>query len=250
VQVTALKTDRITAGSIELLKLLDDTISDMSEGSVLAITSKVVSLCEKNVVPFGQIDRETLIAQESDLYLPSTLSRYGHHFTITDQNLVSSAGIDESNGDNHFVLWPRDSQATANQVRAYLQQRFNLKQVGVIITDSTSLPFRRGASGMSLAHSGFAALVNYIGQPDLFGRPYKVSQADIVGGLAAAAVLVMGEGSEQTPLALLHDLPFVTFQASDPTPDDLAEAHVKLEDDLFAPFLTSVEWQKGKRQQS
>ena len=32
------------------------------------------------------------------------------------------------------------------------------------------------------------------------GRPFKMSQANVAAGLAAAAVVVMGEGSEQTPL--------------------------------------------------
>jgi putative folate metabolism gamma-glutamate ligase len=247
--VTAIKTDRINPKSIDLLALLDSAITDMPEKSVLAITSKIVSLCEGNVMPLDAIAKEELVIQESDRYLPATLSRYGHHFTITRNTLIPMAGVDESNGGNNFILWPKDAQATANEVRAYLQKRFGLKDAGVVITDSTCHPLRRGTLGILLAHSGFAALTNYIGKPDLFGRPFAVSQADIAGGLAAAAVLQMGEGSEQTPLARLTNLPFVTFQDHDPSAEELSEIHIPPEEDLFAPFLESVEWKQGKRQQ-
>ena len=71
----------------------------------------------------------------------------------------------------------------------------------------------------------------------------------MAGGLAAAAVLQMGEGAEQTPIAILTDLPFVHFQDRDPTAEELASVIIPLDEDLFAPFLTSVQWQQGARRQ-
>lgn len=136
-------------------------------------------------------------------------------------------------------------QQTANHVREYLKQRFGLNRVGVVITDSTCHPMRRGTAGIMLAHSGFIAVNDYVGQPDIFGRLFDVSQADIAGGLAAAAVLQMGEGAERTPLAVLSDLPFVTFQDRDPSAAELAAININPEDGLFAPFLKAVTWLKG-----
>ncbi|HXB46513.1 MAG TPA: coenzyme F420-0:L-glutamate ligase [Streptosporangiaceae bacterium] len=248
-KVAALKTELITAGATELLALLERVINDLEEGSVVAITSKIVSLCESSVIPCDQIDKEELVVRESDLYLPASLSKYGHHFTITNNTLIPMAGVDESNGDGQYVLWPEDAQATANQVRGWAKQRFGLSQIGVIITDSTCHPLRRGTNGIMLAYSGFRALNDYVGRPDLFGRPFTVSQADVAGGLAAAAVLQMGEGAEQTPIAILTELPFVHFQDRDPTAEELAAVIIPLEEDLFAPFLTSVPWRTGTRRQ-
>src|SRR5258708_5229309 len=247
--ITTVKTDIITPGAMTLLNLLDGSITDLADGSILAITSKIISLCENNVIPLGQIDKEHLVIQESDLYLPATLSRYGHHFTITNNTLIPVGGVDESNGDGNYILWPKDAQATANQVRDYLKDRFNLTHVGVAITDSTCHPLRRGTTGIMLAHSGFQALKDYIGTPDLFGRPFHVSRADIAGGLAASAVLQMGEGTERTPLAILTDLPFVSFQDRNPSADELADINIPLDEDLFAPFLTSVHLLKSERKQ-
>lgn len=245
--VTGVKTELITAGATELLPLLERVITELEEGSVIAITSKIVSLCEGSVIPLDQIDKEELVVRESDLYLPASVSKHGHHFTITNNTLIPMAGVDESNGDGQYVLWPKDAQATANRVRAWAKQKFGLSQIGAIITDSTCHPLRRGTNGIMLAYSGFRALNDYVGQPDLFGRPFTVSQADVGGGLAAAAVLQMGEGAEQTPIAVLTELPFVHFQERDPTAEELATVIIPLEEDLFAPFLISVQWHTGAR---
>lgn len=245
-KVTAIKTDKILPGSHRLFDILDKSLPQPSEESVVVIASKIVSLCEGRVVPSDKADKEKLIEQQSTYYLPSHFSKYDYHFTITQNTLISLAGIDESNGAGNYILWPVDSQKTANGVRKYLKQRFNLKEVGVVISDSTCIPLRWGTVGIALAYSGFNPLNNYVGKPDLFGRPFAVSQAGIASGLAATAVLVMGEGTEQTPLVVIENVPFAEFQDRDPTPKELELFYIaQKEDDLFAPFLNSVKWQKG-----
>jgi putative folate metabolism gamma-glutamate ligase len=246
-KVKAIKTRKIRPGSIDLITLLDESIKNLEECSVLAVTSKVISLCENNVILIDAVDKEKIIIDEADLYLSPSASKYGQHFTIANNTLILAAGIDESNGDNNYVLWPKDAQKTANTIRLYLKKRFDINRVGVIVTDSVSHPLRRGTNGIMLAYSGFRALNNYIGKPDLFGREFTVSQADVAGGLAAAAVLQMGEGTEQTPFAVITDIDFVTFQDRNPTKKELAEVILNPQNDLFAPFLTSVAWHKGKR---
>lgn len=243
--ITALRTDRVSPGSVTLLELLDEHVSELPDYSVLAITSKIVSLCEGSVVPADETSRQELVKARSQYYVPAELSRYGFHYTITNNTLIPMCGIDLSNGDGHYVLWPKDSQATANLARAHLAKKFSRTHIGVVITDSTSQPLRRGTSGIALAHSGFKALRDYVGTDDLFGRPYNVTQANISGGLAAAAVLAMGEGNERTPLCVISGLDAVEFQDHDPTAAELADIRITLQDDLFAPFLTAVDWQKG-----
>jgi F420-0:gamma-glutamyl ligase len=64
--------------------------------------------------------------------------------------------------------------------------------------------------------------------------------------LASAAVVVMGEGTEQTPIALIEDVPFVRFQDNDPSADELKSFFLShMEDDLFEPFLKNAPWQPG-----
>jgi F420-0:gamma-glutamyl ligase len=55
----------------------------------------------------------------------------------------------------------------------------------------------------------------------------------------------MGEGNEQTPLAVIEDVPFVKFQARNPLKKELESFHIDMEDDLYAPLLKGVKWRKG-----
>jgi dihydrofolate synthase / folylpolyglutamate synthase len=249
--VRSLKTPIVTAKSQTIFELLDGAIDALDEKSVVVVTSKIISLCEGRVVPIADTDKEQLIKQESDYYLPATLSKYGYHFTITNNTLISVAGIDESNsGGDFYVLWPEDTQKTCNEIRAYLRKRFNLRHVGVIISDSTTMAMRRGTIGIPLAYSGFKSVNDYIGTPDLFGRDFKVSRGGIAMGLAAAGVLSMGEGTEQTPVAVITDVPFVHFVDDDPTKKELAEEFYiqRYQDDLYEPFLRKMGWQPGGKQ--
>lgn len=245
--VTPIKTKKITPKDKDLFKILNQFLPEVKEGSILAVTSKIVAITQGRVVKIGQVEREKLVEKEAELYLPANQNKYGFNITIKNNMFVASAGIDESNGGGYYILWPKDPQSSASQIRAYLKKRFNLKKVGVIITDSKTTPLRWGVTGAALSHSGFQALNDYIGKPDIFGRGMHVTKANIMDGLASAAVLVMGEGAEQTPLALIEDLPFIEFQDRDPTDQQLKALHIKLEDDIYAPLLKSVKWKKGKR---
>ncbi len=248
--VRAVTTRVVVPGGGTLLQLLDETITELPEGSILAITSKVVSICEGRVVPIEGTNKSALVQQESQHYLPAEATRYDFELAIANNTLVPSAGIDSSNGGSYYVLWPNDPQGSANQAREFLAKRFGLEKVGVVITDSTCTPLRWGVTGIALAHSGFEALHSYVGQPDLFGRPFEVSQANIAGGLAAAAVLEMGEGAESTPIAIIEAPSRVSFQSRNPTAEELAALVIDPKDDVFAPLLTSVDWQKGDKSAS
>ena len=244
--VKAIKTRKVTAGSGTLQQLLDESLNELEEGSIVAITSKVAAICEGRIVPTEKIDKKDLVAREADYYLPENLSKYGFSFTIIHNTLVPAAGVDLSNGNGNYVLWPLDPQKTVNEVRQYLRKRFGLNKVGVILTDSTARPLHFGTEGVAIRYSGFAGSNNYIGTPDLFGRKLEVSISNVVDGLASAAVVVMGEGTEQTPFAVISDVPFVDFQDHDPTDKELKQFYLEhMEDDLFEPFLRQMGWQEG-----
>jgi putative folate metabolism gamma-glutamate ligase len=248
--VRGVKTKKITAGD-GMAAILDEFLTAMPNKSVLAVTSKIVGICEGRIVPIGSADKAELIKRESDYFLDPSLSKYGMSFTITHATLVPVAGIDESNGNGQYVLWPKDPQKSANEIRAYLKQRFGLTKVGVVLTDSTARPLHYGTEGVAIGYSGFAPSNNYIGQLDLFGRPFKVSISNVLDALAASAVAVMGEGTEQMPLAVIEDVPFVNFQSHDPTREEIDKFYLShTADDLFEPFLKNAPWQKGARQQA
>ncbi len=246
--IHAIKTHAITPKDSNIFLVLDAYVPVLRERTVLVIASKIVALCEGRVVKKARnISKEELAMDEADFYLPLPKSKYRVLLTIKDDKINFTSGIDESNAGDYFVLWPANSQKSANEIRKYLAQKFNLKNFGVIIAATTSLPLRRGQLGVMLAHSGFDALKSYIGKPDIFGRKLKMTRAAIAEAPAIAGVLIMGEGNEKTPLALIGDIPFVKFRPRNPTKSELKELHIPLKDDLFEPLLTAVPWKTRKK---
>lgn len=246
-KITAIKTHKITQKDKDIFGILDRYLPKrFSEKSIVAVTSKILSIIEGRIVKIGQVSKEKLVAKEAELYLPPQENKYHFSLTIKNNLLIASAGIDESNGNGYYVLWPKDSQKIANDIRLYLVKKLNLKNVGVIITDSKTTPLRWGVTGTAISYSGFLPLNNKIGTPDIFGRKLQATKVNVMDGLAASAVVVMGESNEQTPIAIIEDLPFVQFVDRNPTDNELKELKIAMEDDLYTPLLKSVEWKKGK----
>lgn len=243
--VVPIRTHKVTKKDRDIFRILDRYVTSFKERSILAVTSKIISICEGSILSKANINKDALVHETSDYYLEKQKSKYDVTLTIKDGVLAAAAGIDESNGDGDYVLWPKDAQKSANDIRAYLCKRFKLRHVGVIITDSRTTPLRWGTTGAVVSHSGFEALTDYRGKEDLFGRKIIMTKASVQDGLAAAAVLTMGEGKEQTPLAHIEDVPFVRFQSRNPTQRELKDLYIELKDDLYAPVLTKAGWKKG-----
>ncbi|MEI6326858.1 MAG: coenzyme F420-0:L-glutamate ligase [Candidatus Roizmanbacteria bacterium] len=246
-KVTVFKTHKITSKDTNIFSVIDTYIPSLSEKSIVVVTSKIVSICEGRMVKkISDEQKDKLVTDEAEYYLPREFNQYGFLISINKNILVASAGIDESNGNGYYILWPEDPQRSANQIRSHLLDRFHLKEVGVIITDSKLTPLRWGVTGVSLSHSGFESIYSYVGRPDIFGRKLKAEKSNIADGLATSAVVVMGEGEEQQPLAVIDDVPFVQFQERSPTAEELDEIKISLDEDVYASMLTRVPWRKGK----
>lgn len=245
--ISPVKTHRITAKDTDIFQIVDTYLSHLRERSVVAVTSKIIAITQGRVVPIEETDKDKLIEEESEYYLPSSENPYDVSFAIKNGNLIASAGIDESNADGKYVLWPEDPQKSANEIREYLSEKFGLKEIGVIITDSRTTPMRWGVTGFAIAYSGFMPLKDYIGTPDLFGRKFMFEKLNVIDSLASSAALVMGEGAESTPIAVITNVSFVEFVDRNPTEEELESLKIGIDKDLYAPFLTSAIWKKGKK---
>lgn len=246
-KVRSIKTKRIIPGKDkDIFFILDKYLPKPKERSVVAVTSKIVAICQGRVADPEKETRDELAEKEADFYLPRELNRYNFMLTIKKNTMIASAGIDESNAAGYLILWPKDPQKAADQIRDHLKKRFRLKNIGVIITDSKLTPLRWGVTGVSIAHSGFLALNDYRKKPDIFGRKLKVTQVNVAEALAVCAVLLMGEGKEQTPMAVIEDLPFVKFQDRNPSKKELKNLKIDLKEDVYGSILTAIKWKKGK----
>lgn len=199
------------------------------EGSILAVTSKLLSLDENRTAP-AHVSKKELIAQESDHYLGEM--GYGCHLAIKHGLLVASAGIDVSNSESgDYLLYPQDPYFSANKLRTELKLRLQLRDFGILITDSHTTPLRHGVQGITLAFAGFFPVKDLVGENDIFGRPLKMTKTNDADALAAAAVLMMGEAAEQRPLALIKNAP-VEFTDE----DRRADLEVPIDEDMYKPL--------------
>lgn len=245
-RVSAIKTEKIVPDSCNLRALLDSYLPVIPECSILAISSKIVSICEGRVIKIEKgIDKKEIIRREAEYYLPPEKNRYNIMLTMKRGILVPTAGIDESNSGGYYVLWPADPWRTAREVHAYLKRKFKLRKVGVIITDSRTTPLRRGVMGVALAWNGFRPLNDYRGKPDLFGRKLKVTTVNVADALAVVAVFAMGEGRERTPLAVVEDVPLVKFVARDSAATAPRALVIDPKTDLYWPLLKGARWRRG-----
>lgn len=191
---------RIFKEGENLADFIASRLKRIPERSVLVVTSKIVALAEGRTEAYrGEREKARIIRRESDW------ARKTKHvwLTVRDGMVMANAGVDESNARGKLILLPHDSFASARRLRAALRKRYQLKKLGVLITDSRTMPLRAGVTGVALGYAGFKGLRDYRKSRDLFGRKFKYARASTADGLAAAATLTMGEGNKCMPLALV-----------------------------------------------
>jgi len=226
--VKAIKTRLFTEGE-NLLLFIEKYIKHLLEDSVLVITSKIVALAEnRTVIANTPKEKEKIIKAESEF----AISTKHTWLTVKDGMLMASAGIDASNANGKLILLPSDSYKIARVLHSELKKKFKLKRFGVLITDSRTTPLRAGVTGVALAYAGFCGIKDYRGKPDIFGRKFKFSRVNIADSLATAAVLMMGEGAELCPLALIEKAPICFCEKV-----NRRELRINLENDMYRPFF-------------
>ncbi|OGY85797.1 MAG: hypothetical protein A3G01_03850 [Candidatus Kerfeldbacteria bacterium RIFCSPLOWO2_12_FULL_43_9] len=211
---------------------MTDYFKKLPEKSVVVITSKIVALAERRtaIAENAQM-KEKLIRAESEFAIPTKYV----WLTVKDGMVMASAGIDESNANGKLILLPKDSFKTARFLQKKLRGKYGVRHLGVLVTDSRTIPLRAGVTGVALGYAGFCGIKDYRGTPDIFGRKFKFSRTNIADGLAAAAVLVMGEGNERQPLAIIERAPVEFCDRV-----NRAELHIDIQEDMYRPLFSKL----------
>lgn len=236
IEVSPIETRTFLVGE-DLVSFLREAVpaAQVREKMVLAITSKIVSLAESRLVSAEQ-DKLSLVKREADLFL----GHGGHNIALTIKHgmFIASAGIDESNSPSgEYILYPENPYESARSIWSSLRRSWGIRDLGVILTDSHTTPLRRGVTGIALSFWGFNPIRDLVGTEDLFGRKLKVTKMNLVDGLAATAVLVMGEGRERRPLCAIHGAALEFVEQNE---NWAKEIEIPLEEDLYSPLLTSL----------
>ncbi len=179
---------------------------DLKDGDVLVIASKVVSKAEGRI---RQVDTraefEDLVAASSTHLVAERSYASGTTVQVvrTDAGTVqAAAGLDQSNSAGAVVLHPVDSDRSADELRARVEQAFSVR-IGLVISDTTSRPWRIGVGDFALGLSGFSGLDDQRGRLDDDGRVQTVTVRAVADEIAAAADLVKGS-SRGLPMALVR----------------------------------------------
>ena len=115
-----------------------------------------------------------------------------------------NAGIDKSNveGPETYCLLPKNPKLSAARIASRILAQTG-KRVRIVVTDTYSRPFRVGQSEFAIGASGLDPFVDYRGTRDLFGNILRFKRVSIADELACAGELVMGQGAEGVPVAII-----------------------------------------------
>lgn len=190
-------------------------------GDVIVVAQKIVSKAEGRMVDLAGIEAgpaahelaqttgkdprlaQLVIDESSEIMravpgIAIVRHRLGH--------VLANAGIDASNvagNDETVLLWPVDPDASAATLRAAIEARYGVR-LAIIISDSLGRAWRVGTMGTAIGVSGIDPVNDQRGDTDLFGRVLRATIIGVADEIAAAASLMIGEGSEGTPVALVR----------------------------------------------
>lgn len=200
----------------------------MEEADILCIATKCLAIHQGRCVRIGTVDKKQLVRQEADW-------TWGEISTLTlkDGTVIPFSGIDESNGNGYYVLWPQNVTELLAEIHGYLCKKFTIKNLGLMSIDSKIEPFRRGTVGVAQDIFGFNPTKDYKGKEDLFGRRFEMTSVNIADSLASAACYLMGEGNECCPLLIIRGAENVEFGNK----FSMANTQLAKEDDMFRDIL-------------
>ncbi len=200
-----------------ILEAVDKQRLRIENGDLFVVAQTVVSKAEGNVMDLGAVhpskrSKELAVKLGKDPRLVEVILQQSKeivriaHVIIsrTKHGLVcANAGVDYSNVDLELVtILPENPEASAGRIRNTVKHKLGV-DVAVIISDTQGRPFRHGCVGVAIGISGINPLLDLRGKQDLYGNKLEVTITSPSDSLAAAAVSMMGEADEGTPVVLV-----------------------------------------------
>ncbi|MEE8632056.1 MAG: coenzyme F420-0:L-glutamate ligase [Candidatus Bathyarchaeia archaeon] len=210
-----------------ILRVAEANNVKIEDGDVFVIAQKAVSKAEDRLVELDKVKAspEALkiaeVSGRDQRLVELILSESKRVLKASQQTIIVedkrglvniNAGIDKSNveGQNRYALLPTDPDRSARRLRSRIT-RSTGRNIGVIISDTYSRPFRRGQVNFAIGLAGLDPFFDYRGREDLFGYVMQVKFNAVADELACAAELVMGQGKEATPVVIIKGFRRLTF---------------------------------------
>ena len=194
----------------------------LEDSDVIVAAQKIFSKAEgrmvklKDVIPSEKANELAKTTLKDPRFIELVLRETKRIIKVSNETLLVedkrgliciNAGIDKSNvkGRDNYALLPEDPDKSAEKCRMDLK-KLTGKNVGIIISDTYSRPFRRGQVNFAIGIAGVNLFKDYRGKKDLFGQMLKVKNVAVVDEIAAAAELLMGQATEKSPVVILKGL--------------------------------------------
>ena len=180
--------------------------TELLDGDVVVVTSKVVSKAEGRLVTVTG-DREQARLRLVDDETVRVVARRGTT-TIAETRhglVLAAAGVDASNVQSDEVaLLPLDPDASARRLREELL-RITGRTVAVVISDTLGRAWRNGQTDCAIGSAGLSPVRDARGTTDSHGHVLEVTEIAVADEIAAAAELVKGK-AEGVPVAVVRGL--------------------------------------------
>ena len=220
----------------EVFDIIDDL--DVREGDIVFITSKILGIHEGRTRKIGEIEKQDLIEEEAERFLPYENETGDFHVNLTvNQNvLIPAAGIDESNANGYYIMWPKEIDKLCLEIRERIRKRTGIQKLGIVATDSHTTPLRWGVTGITVGLAGLEPLRDIRGDEDIFGRKMHVTKVNLIDPLTGIAVLLMGETDEKVPIVILRNYKGILFSET----GNMKDFKIKPEEDLYRALIEVI----------
>jgi coenzyme F420-0:L-glutamate ligase / coenzyme F420-1:gamma-L-glutamate ligase len=195
---------------------------NLQDGDILVFTQKIISKQEGRIVNLSTVKPTILATGISSEYgkdpriiqlildQSKRIVRMRNGIIISETIhgfICANAGVDESNVEEGYAtLLPNDADISAETLCKQLKEKTG-KNIAVIISDTFGRPFRQGQTNAAVGISGIAAVLDYVGAKDTFGRTLRVTSIALVDEICSAAELVMGK-SLHVPISIVRNYRF------------------------------------------
>ena len=212
---------------------------------MVVVAQKIISKCEnryvelKNIQPSKEAIDLGKILKRDPAFI-QIIQNESKKIISTDKNVIIvehklgfiniNAGIDRSNilqKEDVVLLLPENPSKSASGLQSLISAYFQ-KDIALIVTDSMTRPFRSGVTNFALASANIPSLIDLKGDSDIYGNILQSTEIAIADELAAAAGLLMGQGSEKQPVVIIKG-----FDKKNYSNNDAFDLVVDEDEDLY-----------------
>ena len=211
-----------------LISALEKSSIILKEHDVICIAHKIFSKAEGCIIKLKEITpskeaiklaktlnkdarKVEVVLQESKKIIRSFKRADQNEGTLICQHklgfICANAGVDESNlAESETVITvPKNPDLSMKVLRDKLRNYFNLKNLGIVMSDTFGRPWRIGQVNVAIGIAGLPATKKEQGSSDAWGNQLYVTEPAFCDEIAASSGLLMSKAGK-CPAILLRGL--------------------------------------------